>query len=180
MSEKIDFWKIFENINRWLEYAERKNISLFTLLSIIPLLVILITSTANINNFLKPFLIIFLGLYIATLIITIISLFPKIKISKYILEFGNDKKIIEKDNLFFYGHIIKYSADEYRKSLVTKYSIKESEITRFEIDLIEQIIINSSITNNKLKAFQWSAGLISVGFLILIIGIILSIARSLC
>jgi hypothetical protein len=92
-------------------------------------------------------------IYIVTITITIISLFPKTDILKDEIENGKNKKIYDKDNLLFYGDISKYSQKEYIEALKNKYNIDVGK-NIFAYNLVEQIIINSIITHKKLSCFK--------------------------
>jgi hypothetical protein len=100
-------------------------------------------------------IVVFYTLYIISIIFTLASFFPTSNISKYIIKNGRDKKIRSDDNLLFWGHIYKYSRDEYKSKLEEKYKIKYDN-QEYINDLIDQIIINSNITNTKFKFFKIS------------------------
>jgi hypothetical protein len=86
---------------------------------------------------------------------TFLSLFPKTKISENIVENGQNKKTMKKDNLLFFGDISKYSVEEYKNALVEKYKISEKP-SSYKDDLITQIIINANIISTKLAFFKAS------------------------
>lgn len=157
----LDF--TFTNVNRWLEYAERKTTFLFSSFSLIALMTVILNNISKIDCLLKISSVISIGLYLVSLFFTFLSLFPVTQISKSILENGKDKKIKPDDNLFFYADISKYSYDEYLKSINAQYD-KKFEDNKINRDLINQIIINANITTNKFQSFK-----ISVVFLFLAI-----------
>jgi hypothetical protein len=83
------------------------------------------------------------------------SFFPKTKISKFVIKNGRDKKITGEENLLFYGDICKFSSNEYKGALLTKFEINTNE-SKLQQQLIDQIIINSNITFNKMEYFSRS------------------------
>lgn len=148
-----ELFNIFNNINRWLEFAEKKNTYIFSFFSLIIIFTPFIGKLTSLNLLIKISICIFYLIYIVTITITIISLFPKTDILKDEIENGKNKKIYDKDNLLFYGDISKYSQKEYIEALKNKYNIDVGK-NIFAYNLVEQIIINSIITHKKLSCFK--------------------------
>jgi hypothetical protein len=166
---KSELKYIFSNVNEWLKFAETKNAALIVFSASI-ILAILTNITNNINIILKYYIIICLIFQIISLIISLISFYPTIKISHILCK---RNEISEKDNLLFYGNIFKYDEKMYLKSI---FNDKVENTTRFELDLAKQIIINSNITLKKYKFFKLSlwfsiSGIVTPigGFLILLL-----------
>jgi hypothetical protein len=155
MDDKDILFNIFININKWLEYAEKKNTYIFSFYSLIIVFTIILERLTTIATILKIGICIFYGLYIITIAITMLSFFPITKISKKIIETGNDKKLTDTDNLIFWGDIYKYNSQEYAKSLSEKYQI-DIENSVLLKNIVDQIIINSNITRNKMEYFKIS------------------------
>jgi hypothetical protein len=154
MSKEEDLlFALFNNINRWLEFAEKKNTYIFSFFSLMIIFTPFIGKLTEINCLIKISISIFYFLYVLTVGFTSFSFFPITSISKKIIENGKDKKIRNNDNLIFWGDIYKYSSQEYISALKNKFGIdlKESELLK---SLIEQIIINSNITRNKMEYFK--------------------------
>jgi len=103
-------------------------------------------------------------LYIITIIFILLSIFPKTEISKSLIENGSDKKTNKRDNLLFYGDISKYSVAEYKEAIMRKYKIQD-ETNGYIDDIVAQIIVNSDITNNKMRYFKISVILTSVAMI---------------
>ncbi|NUM78330.1 hypothetical protein HUU40_28545 [candidate division KSB1 bacterium] len=104
MQEQL--WKIFDNINFWLNYAERKNSLLLTVIGLQITAINLFSS--EIDWILKVSLaLLFLGF-----LVTLFSFFPRTRTQ--ILNHSSKRKPIGPlDNLLFYDDIAKYSLDEY-------------------------------------------------------------------
>jgi hypothetical protein len=158
MDDKAILFNIFTNVNKWLEYAEKKNTYIFSFYSLIIVFTIILERLTTIATILKIGICIFYGLYIISIAITMLSFFPITKISKKIIENGNDKKLSGADNLIFWGDIYKYNSQEYGKSLSEKYQI-DIENSVFLKNIADQIIINSNITRNKMEYFKISVWL---------------------
>jgi len=150
---------IFNNVNRWLEFSERKNTYVFSFFSLMAIFTPFINKMTDLSLLLKISTSIFYFFYIATIIITVLSLFPKTDISEKIVEKGQNKKIKENDNLLFFGDISKYSVLEYKNALAKKYKMPEIS-DAYKDDLVTQIIMNSNITNTKFMYFKLSVKLL--------------------
>ena len=172
METKQELWKLFDNVNKWLEFAEKKNAVIFSMISITSFIVVIINANYTVPIWLKWQFVIFLILYCFSFFIVIISLFPTISISKKILNIGKNKKLFDTDNLLFFCHIDKYSLKEFKKSLNSKYGLNLKEIDEYD-DLLSQIIINSSIITKKYTCFKISSVILIIAILELLISIII-------
>ncbi len=158
-------WKIFENVNSWLKFSEKKNSLILAMiaaqLTVIKIFVEDKVICTNISLF----------VFMACLILAIISFFPKSIIEKVLpgLLFSKDK-IDANDNLLFYGHIAKYSKSQYMKKMedVLKHTIVGD---KYYEDLCEQIIINSQITLSKLNLFKVTIFLMIFGQIFLFLSL---------
>ena len=163
MEEKL--WRLFENINYWLEYAERKNTIILTLIGIqITLGKIFIKSLTIDFWLIASFL--FLAL---CFILALISFFPKTAIAQYIYFWpisSNHQK--ETDNLLFYGHITKYSVKEYIEKMEKYFNGKIRGHKNLE-DLCNQIVVNSHITSTKFNIFKVNTWFMIIGQILLLI-----------
>lgn len=149
--ESIDFLlKVFNNVNYWLDYAERKLSYITTLFTIISgLCAFLFDSYFKNNKFIILFIIIFFLFYIVSLLLTLDSFSPIIDKFIKINSVGNVD--MQKDNLIFYGDIAKYGSDTYKNALINRYSMSINNDDYDALDLIDQIVVNSKITNKKYK-----------------------------
>ena len=109
MNEENCLLTIFGNVNRWLDYAERKNTILFSSFSAFSFFSII---SKHDNNLQQPQVIGTVVLYLFSLFFILLSLFPMTKISRKLLSNGKNRKLLDSDNLLFYGDIAKYSSDE--------------------------------------------------------------------
>jgi hypothetical protein len=155
MEDKISLFELFTNINRWLEYAERKNAYIFSFFSLMVIFTPFIAKLTSISYLLKISIFCFYIGYLFSLFFTILSIFPITDVSKKIINHGKNKKLKEEDNLLFYGDIYKYSLEEYKQKLIQKYNWQIGD-SKLNNDLIGQIIMNSTITSNKLFCFKFS------------------------
>jgi hypothetical protein len=144
---------IFNNINRWLEFAEKKNAYIFSFFSLMVIFTPFVSKLTYISSLLKISLCIFYALYTITIICTLLSLFPTTKISEEVIKFGMNKKLSNTDNLLFWGDICKYSSEEFKSEISEKYNL-EFDSEKLSNDLIDQIIVNARITRNKMEYFK--------------------------
>jgi hypothetical protein len=156
MEERL--WRIFENVNNWLKYAEQKNTLLLTFIGIQITLIRLFTKA--LDRWLIASLI-FLGF---CFIVCLLSFFPRTRISSWLFEFmirrGGDQA--ESDNLIFFGHIVKYTTDQYIAKM-QKYLNGEIQGHRNLENLCSQIVVNSEIASAKFNFFKVSGWLMVIG-----------------
>jgi len=151
-------WQIFNNVNRWLEYAEKKNAIVMTFIGI----------QLTIGKFFvkKPdtLLIIGIGFLALGFFIIMFSFIPKFTPPKWLKFMGitAKKKNPMKDNLLFYGDIVKYSVTEYCNAMEIYLDGKVKGNKLFE-DLCEQIVTNSCIAYAKYKFFKIATWFLFVG-----------------
>lgn len=158
-------WKIFDNINTWLQFSEKKNSFIVTIIAT------QLTLIKLFSNNLTPLSYISLFFLMICLILTIISFFPKTAIDKITLGFSRPKGPIKKnDNLIFFADIAQYSKAQYIKKVETTFS---STITgnNYLESLCEQIIVNSKIILIKLKLFKISIFMMIIGQFLLFLSL---------
>ena len=143
MYEKLK--DIFQNVNDWLKFAEAKHGALMVLNSgvifgvlsvrkdyaMVPSYVILLT----------------LGCLGLSILFSFISLFPRTRKKP-----GNKPKP-KSSNLFFNGHLALYDVEDLKNDLNTKLNTVHT-FNGMEENLIEQIIIASSIASQKYVLFK--------------------------
>ena len=157
-----ELWRIFENVNNWLEFAEKKNT---LLLSFIGLQLTFVRLFVNQLNMLQVTSVLLLGL---CFFISLISFFPKTRISRWVYSVAQSKgEPHENDNLLFYRHIANYSTDDYISNL-EKYFDREINGYRYLEDLCDQIVVNSQITSMKYTMFKVCTGFMIIGQVLLI------------
>jgi len=146
MEQKL--WHILENVNRWLEYAERKNAILLSFIGAqLTIGKIFIESPSRWILAAS----VLLGI---CFVLTLLSFFPKTIIPEFVRYFAKSAPR-ETDNLLFYGDISNYSVNLYTKKL-EKYFGEDIRTNRYLEDICTQIVVNSQIANNKYRMFKAS------------------------
>jgi hypothetical protein len=149
--------EIFKNVNEWLKFSEAKNIFLLTFnTATFYFFLKYIYDTILSKNFTISYISILLLisslLILINIIILLLSFLPVTKIEKEI--FKNKERIQLKDNLIFYGDIIKYNSTEYLNKIYDSHKQEKPLIyPKNENDLSEQIITNSKIAMRKYILF---------------------------
>lgn len=114
-----DLWKIFENVNRWLEYGERKNAYILTFVGVELALVKFFE--LHLQYWQTVTSLACLGF---TLLVAILSFLPKARIPDAIYFLATSwLKPHDTDNLLFFEHISKHSVSDYISALQNHYSI---------------------------------------------------------
>lgn len=145
-----ELWKIFDNVNKWLQYAEKKNTFIITFVG--AQIAIIEFFKCPLDSWLKISFI-FLGL---CLFICFCSFFPKTSITSWLYYFSRASELPkDTDNLLFYGDIANYTVDKYIERMEKYLGITIKGNKYFE-DLCNQIIINSSIAKTKFNFFKIS------------------------
>jgi FlaA1/EpsC-like NDP-sugar epimerase len=167
---KADLQYIFSNVNEWLKFSEAKNIALLTVNGASFFVVL---QTLNSDLKLSSTIVYCLWLLSFILIISMffhfLALIPKVKSPRSKRGMNGS----EEDNLYFYGHISKYTAPNYLAALKKKYS--NEIVTTFhpeELDLANQIIVNSKITYWKYIRCKYGLYLTLLGFSFLSVSIL--------
>ena len=158
---------IFKNTWEQQKYAEVKNGVLLTLNVAIFVVIIRvyfnISSTINHDNF-KIWFYILMLVFICHMICMIQSFFPK--------DSNKEKKKWNYDeiNIFFFGDIQKLESKEYLEILTKKIDCDSSTINKSPLlDLSNQIVKLSEITQSKYSSFKWSIyRMYFLGFLFII------------
>jgi hypothetical protein len=150
------FWRIFDNVSKWLDFAEKKNSGLTTILGFGTILGIILQITGKIEIPLNWLLIVPLFFFILTWIITVVSFLPRTKIDAVLLL--SNKRTTERkdsDNLLFFGDILKYSQDNFFGVIAKKYSLKITrQQKKLALDLCSQILQNAAIAKRKYTCFR--------------------------
>jgi len=180
LNHEEQLYKIFNNVNDWLKFAEAKNFGLLTLNAAIEFGLTQITFSDDSVLKIVVFCV-FMPFSILSFIPCLISLFPivtKIESKNKKGEIRNSMKFvnylsnkIDKDksfeNIHFYGYLKDLREDKFEKEFLKKTGSTE-EFTTYETELVTQILYNSRITSLKYKFFK-------IGAFIFFIGIIASI-----
>lgn len=154
MEAKSELKYIFANINEWLKFAEAKHGGLIVLNA--GLVVGILSSYTNIQNFIfKPTILIGIICFGFSVFLSIISQFPVTQNIFY------NKKTIQNPNLYFFGHLTHLDnqtfIDEFKK---VDISFNPS---KFDNDLINQILVNARIAQAKFGIFKFASYLTAFG-----------------
>lgn len=154
MESNSELKYIFSNINEWLKFAEAKNGGLMVLNT--GLVVCILSSYNNIQNFTyKPAILIGIICLGISLFLIIISQFP---ITHNILYNRNKVKT---PNLYFFEHLSHID----KETFITEFKkVNTSFIpSKFDTDLINQILVNARITNAKFNFFKFASYFTALG-----------------
>lgn len=155
MEIKSELKYIFGNVNEWLKFAEAKHAGLIVLNA--GLVVGIISGYLNIqSSIFKPCLLIGIICFGLSTFLSITSLFP---VTQNI--FFNRKEVTN-PNLYFFGHLANLSINDFLKELKkVDTSYLEDKLDK---DLINQILINSRITQSKYTIFKFASYITAFGF----------------
>lgn len=142
--------QIFENINKWLTFAEAKNAALAAFNSgiSIALFNLLRSQGDSIDPYLK-FYVIFCAL--TFMLSTAFCLFSFMPATRFKMHFENNPA--STDNMYFYGSIVKHTNESYLKLVSEKKSF-DFEYSKSDFDMANQIISNSKIACKKFEIFK--------------------------
>lgn len=164
MKEEIK--SIFQNVNEWLKFAEAKHAGLLVLNSgvIFGIFTIYKDYQSSLPKMIILLALIFFGL---SMLLSIVSLFPR---THNILP---KQKKFKNPNLYFAGHLCKLDVGDFKTELLEIYPTHVFD--RFEDDLLNQIIVNATITTRKYHFFKLATISTTVGFIIPLTTLILKI-----
>ncbi len=145
---------IFENVNNWLKFAEAKNALIIVLNGTLIFRISGFYSHIQ-NNVIYFLYFMSILMLLISIVIAIISFIPRLK-TPYI----KMQNPLPNDNLLYFGHIAKYTPDQYYLK-ISKILSKDDKYKEFNMHYSNQIVVNSRITFIKFKQFE-----ISVFFLI--------------
>jgi hypothetical protein len=155
MEAKSELKYLFSNINDWLKFAEAKHAGLIVLNA--GLVIGILSSYTNIQQFIfKPTVLIGMICFGVSVFISIISQFPVTENIFY------NKKDIASPNLYFFGHLAHLDSEQF----ISIYrQIDTSFIpTKFDTDLINQVLVNARIAQSKYTLFKFGSYLTAFGF----------------
>lgn len=148
MESRSELKYIFANINEWLKFAEAKHGGLIILNS--GLVVGILSSYTNIQNFIfKPTILIGIICFGISVFLSIISQFPVTQNIFY------NKKTISNPNLYFFGHLSHFD----NQTFIVEYKKIDTSFTpsKFDTDLINQILVNARIAQAKFGFFKFAS-----------------------
>jgi len=171
--------KILDRVDGWLKYAETKNA---VLLAIGGTAVGTIAQTATRDDVSHR---LFVGFMIAEafmipgVVIAVLSFFPQTNAAKLLT--SRPRTTSENDNLYFHGHLGDYRADELTSRIALLYvGLPDYDATLYRgpLDLAAQVIINSRITESKLRLFALSAALFVTGIAVAVIALFVAVVTK--
>ena len=155
MESKSELKYIFSNINEWLKFAEAKHAGLIILNSAI--IIGILSSYNNIQHcLLKPSILIGFACFGISMFLSIISQFP---ITQNIII---KKTVVQNPNLYFFGHLSNFEVQD----LINQLKTVDSNFipNKLDLDLANQILVNSRITLTKFSLFKFASYISALGF----------------
>nr|WP_297938327.1 Pycsar system effector family protein [uncultured Lachnoclostridium sp.] len=156
-------------VNSWLTFAETKNAALLGF----NVALIAFAYKLKVDKESKLLLSIVFVVCLGIVLLAFLSLCPKL------LKYRPPKTRLtdsdkQKSNLLFFGDIKRFTECDYVKEVYKRYLDKEirmNEISRLELDIAQEIIVNAYIAYRKYELFRIAcfAELVSVGLLMKII-----------
>ena len=154
MEAKAELKYIFANINDWLKFAEAKHGGLIVLNA--GIVVGIWSNYSNIQDFLfKSIILISTICFGISVFLSITSQFPVTRNTFF------NKKTIENPNLYFFRHLSHLDA----QSFIDEFRKVDSAFTpsKFDTDLINQILVNARIAQAKFGFFKFASYLTAFG-----------------
>ena len=148
MDEKLQ--DIFSNINDWLKFAEAKSATLIACNGALIFGISRLIISYEPKGAYLLYLIMVTVLCVLSISICFLSIIPSLSMPWEKKTSGAS----DKDNLIYFSDIAKYTPLAYLNALKAKLELNNSEITGYQKDLSNQIIINSVIADRKYRAFQ--------------------------
>lgn len=174
-------FSLFQNVNDWLKFAEAKNAVLlaFSGAGMTATLTVLV-SAQNLPNSLRW------GLIFATILLCVcaflctISFLPKTNLEKILRIRGRSFQSEQpkpEDNLYFFGHLKKYKAQELLTELNRSYLSNNpvsQPYSKEAQDLAVQVIINSGVAFIKFRIFTYAVYVLAAAILCVPVFILIS------
>lgn len=160
---KPELIDIFKNINDMTRFGEAKNTGLVALN--VGLLISVFVNFPKISPFVYPeVLIIAAILFCSSILSSLFSLFP---VTQNLML---DKMRVEDPNLYFFGDLSQIDTETF----VANFRKEDPEFTpgKMQVDLINQILINSRIAKSKFKYFKYSLTLTMTGISLIVLAFI--------
>lgn len=160
---------ILQMVIDWLKFAETKNGGAIGIGSGGFAIVIGFLQSTHLATF--PVILLTLGAisFLMTVVVSIASFSPRTDFGK--LRARRDGEPHPADNLFYFGHIAKYSARQLIESMVERYLPDvDLEMKQVYLDLAAQVTINARITMWKLRLFNIAVGFFGAGILLCGVG----------
>lgn len=142
---------ILAQVNDWLKFAEAKNGALVAFNGVVLATTATLFADHQTRDPLVSMYLISLWVLVATgLTIAVFSFLPATEIPLL----KADERPSEEDNLLFFGHAKKYSANSYLRTVQARYGGQTLEDDRLSRDIASQIVVNSRIAVWKYTCFK--------------------------
>lgn len=160
---------ILQMVVDWLKFAETKNGGALGLGSGAFAIVLGYLQSSSFGTATTTLLTLGAVGFLMTVVVSIVSFSPRTDLLRLRAQRNGDPH--PSDNLFFFGHIAKYSSRELIESLVERYMPDHDlEMKQVYLDLAAQITINARITLWKLRMFNIAVAFFGVGILLCAVG----------
>lgn len=166
---------IFENTNRWLNFAEAKNGALIGvnglfLFKSVDYLFEILNGKLKVDNLVVGLM---TTVFFIAILIALKSFFPDTGVYKDRSDISDADTSSADRILIFYEDICKYQSSKLYLQDIYKYylevNVKIKDLKKMELDYAKEILINSRITSYKYKLFGNAMKLNFIGILIFII-----------
>lgn len=144
---------ILSYVNRWLEFAEKKNATLLAgntglILGVLSLLQ-RVSPADPINPYLELYIYVALVLVAVAAACCLVSFLPQTRMPWL----ASRRRTGEDDNLLLFGDLADHSPSRVLSALCRRVGENEAGLTRLHNDYAGQIVVNSRIADRKYKYF---------------------------
>lgn len=157
--------EVYQHCLDMQKIGETKNAGLIAFNGAITLTTLKFLNDGGQNCYVKYYLFFVIACTLISLFLNLSALSAQLKHKE--LEISNYKS----QNLLFFGTIANYTPENYLKQLKNEYNLME-DLTKYNIDLSSQIVINAQIALRKLKlfnsAYKWTIAGILTPFSVII------------
>jgi hypothetical protein len=166
---------LLQAVNEWLKFAEAKNGGAVGFGSGAVAILLGYLNQGGFSFF--PGLLLTLGGFgfAVSAVIGIVSFSPRTDFLR--LKAMRHGKPARSDNLYFFGHLAKYSARQLVDAIVEKYldegAREKHELKDLQLDIASQVTINARITMWKLRLFNMAVGMFGISLTLCTLGTIL-------
>ncbi len=149
MEERLK--SVFDNVNEWLKFAEKKNAALIAFDSAVAFGVIgILKDVEGLPRWIDWYLGFLVVLLLLGTIFSLLSFLPQLRVPWIFPRSRRDKR----DSLLYFGHIAWHTPDSYIEALAQATNKRTKEPAPVEKLYAEQIVRNSQIALNKYLWFS--------------------------
>jgi hypothetical protein len=142
--------RILSHVNRWLEFAEKKNGALLAGNSALILGVLSLVQRTPASSYLRIYIYAALGLVAAAAVCCLLSFLPQTQMPWL----ASRRKTSDDDNLLLFSDLADYSPSKVLSALCECIGENERELNQLHTHYAEQIITNSRIAERKYDYFR--------------------------